>query len=293
MVKIAIIKENNVDFSLLTYEDIIGQQFELLIKENVEIQEIDNTNNETMMKNIIHYLNFDPEKICRTYKFHENENYIFYILYIAIEKDDECNNILGRYITENHEPITGNCILLKTSKNENYDITFEDIKFIFCSRFYHKAVIITPSNEIKETTYFLNPIENTEMTENNCRCMHIEFLNRIICVFLELRPSNDKFNKYGTLLCKRLKVHGNIIVSLMINYPAQEIIDITPELFKKILVVRSNTSTDDVSGLSNEVLETTFYDVLKKYNDKFKYQINETIPDDVINNVSLNSTLYV
>jgi len=292
MVKISIIKPNNFQFESLTYDDITTDKFANIIQENIEIKEIDSTSNETMMKDIIEYLNFDPDTLCRTHKCYEIPNFTFYLLYVAANNDKDSNNVFGRYISENHEPIIGNCIMLKTSQNVNHDITIKDITTIFRSRFYHKAVMVTPNNEMKEIEYFNNPIERTNMTEKNARCLHIEFLNRILCVFLEFEPTIDYYNQYATILCKRLKVHGNVVVSMMINYPSHEIIDLTPEILKNILVVRSNTSSDNVAGLSNEVMENNFYDVLKKYIQKYDNKINDGIPNDVINNVTLNSTLY-
>ena len=292
MVKIAVIKKNNFEFDSLTYDDITTDKFSKIIKENIILQEIDATTNDTIMKEIIDNLNFDPDKVCRTHKFYEIPEFSFYLLYVNATTEQENDNTFGRYISQNHEPINGNCVILKSNKTAIHDISYNEITTIFRSRFYHKAVLISPSNEMKEVVYFNNPIENTNMTEQKSRCIHIEFLNRILCVFLEFEPSIDYYNYYATILCKRLKVHGVVVVSMMINYPSQEIIDLTPEILKNILVVRSNTSTDNVAGLSNEVMEDNFFDVLKKYTEKYEHRINDGIPDDVKNNVTLNSTLY-
>lgn len=227
-------------------------------------------------------------------KCYETTKYTYFVIYHPINKEYEQTqntNFLGRYIIENHEPMEYKCIIIKTYNNENIDITFEDLCDIFKSRLIHRAIHIYPNNDIREITFVHNPIENTCLTEKNSRCVQIDFLNRCLCVFLEYEPSINYLNKYPTLLCKKLKIHGSVIISMLLKEPYIENVDLDKNTFKKILSIITNASSSQIDLPLERLKNENFYFLLDGAAKKFEYQINENIPPDVLDSVTMNSTL--
>lgn len=297
MLQIALIKPNTFMFENMSYNDISGNILETTLREFIEIINIDSSSNDEILKNIVEHVGLTTDETRQTYKCYETPTNCVYLMYVSTDEEtfkaDKSNNTncLARFLSENHEPVLGNCILLNTSITSNCDITFDDILRIVRSRVIHKAIILSPDGSIKETLYNTNPLENTHLKMENCRCFQVEFFNKVLCVFIEQEPFNKSTNKYATILCKRLRIHGDVVIGILTKYPATEIMDIDQNLFKKILCVRSNTSSKDVEGFSEEVLKGNFYSVLEKCVSKYGNSINDNIPDDVLNGQTMNSTL--
>lgn len=298
MIQIAAIRPNNFNFENTTYDDIKTSKLNDILRPYIDILKVEYNAENELLQNISQLFECTETNICRTNKCYEDHIHDVYLMYIA---DDEniinndkfkCDvNHLGRFMSEKHEPVLGRCILLNTRGSTNCDITFDMVIEIIRSKIFHRGIMVSPSGEIRETCFIQNPIENTHFTEKNSRCIHIEFLDRIICVFLECIPLTDKYNKLATILCKQFRIHGDIIVGLVMKYPAIEVIDIDMDMFNKILCIRSNTSTRDVDGFNGEPNKQNFYYVLDQYSQKFDNIINENIPDDVFNVPSMNVTL--
>lgn len=297
MLQIAVIKPNTFMFENMSYNDISGNMLETTLHKFIEIVKIDSSSNDEILKNIVEHVGLTTDETRRTYKCYESPTNCVYLMYVSsdeetfkVEKSKNANS-LARFLSENHEPVMGNCVILNTSITSNCDITFDDVLRIVRSRIIHKAITLSPNGSIKESLYNMNPIENTSLKEENCRCFQVEFFNKVLCVFIEPVPSIGGINKYATILCKKLRIHGDVVIGILTKYPATEIIDIDQDLFKKILCARSNTSSKDVEGFSEEVLKGNFYNVLEKCVCKYGNTINDNIPDDVMNGQSMNSTL--
>lgn len=301
MISVAVISDSNFSFDNISYNDIISDKFAQMLCNYIKIIQLPTENGE-IMKHIIPLMDCPDNTECRSYKCYESQKHSSFLLYATRKPTEDksetttnadvCNvNILGKFLSERHEDVLGKCVIVNSTDKNIYDVSYQQVVDIIRSRVVHKAVIVTPNDDVNEIIYTNLPIENSPLHEDNCRCIQVEFLNRIICIFLEHNPATDKFNKYATLICKRLKVHGNVVISMMTQYPFTELTDLTPEVFKKILCIRSNTSSSDVNGLSEKALQTNFYDVLEENMQKFHSEICETIPDDVINGQTMNSSL--
>lgn len=297
MLQIAVIKPNSFMFENMTYNDISGNALAIALQNLIEIVKIDSSSNDEILKNIVDNVGQSTDETRRTYKCYETPTNSVYLMYVSSDEETfkaektKHSNSLARFLSENHEPVMGKCVILNTSITENCDITFDYVLKIVRSRVIHKAITVSPSGSVTESLYNVNPIENTSFKEDNCRCFQVEFFNKVLCVFMERIPSNGSINKYATILCKKLRIHGDVVIGILTKYPATEIMDIDQDLFRKILCVRSNTSSKDVEGFSEEVLKGNFYNVLEKYVCQFNNIINENVPDDVMNGQSMNSTL--
>lgn len=291
MTSFAVISSAPFSFETIPYDDIIGEKFSQILMPYVRIITVNDGENK--MEYIIPYIGGKDENIHRSHKCFENFEYSTYLLYAnGTHICDEDANTIGRFLSERHENVIGNCVLINSTQEKMIPIKYEQIVDIIRSRIIHKAVLITPSDNIQEITYTSLPIENSPIRTENCRCVHIQFLTKVLCIFLEHEPIDDKINKFATIVCKKLKIHGNVVVSLLDNYPSVEVVDITKNIFNKILCVQSNTSIASENTLSDEAIQTSFFSVLQKYAEKYGNSVCENIPPDVINGNTMNSTLH-
>lgn len=294
MLQIAVIKPNKITFENITFDDVKSSKFVELLKPAIDIVNIDASSNDETMKNMIPYIGASADETRRTYKCYENKTQSVYLIYVASDEQSlelpETNRI-GRFLSEGHEPVVGSCVILNTDVSKNCDITFDNVIEIFRSRLVHTAIVLHTDGTISETEFNRLPIERTHMNENNCRCYQLEFLNKILCVFIEPVPQNGSVNKMATILCKRARIHGDIIVGMLTKYPTVEVIDIDADVFRKILCVRSNTSSTANDKFSEEALHNNFYNILDKYAHDFNNTVIETIPDDVMHGPAMNATL--
>lgn len=292
MIEVAIIKPNNFSFDEVSYEKLIDGTFNEFIGHYITIEKIESSSEEILMANIIRLISRSNDEVGRAYKCFESPNGCTYTFYVANTKNEEEGlNRIGSFLSERHEPVIGTCVLMNVTDTQNCDISKGHVFDIIRSRFIHKAIVITPNNEITETQYIKVPTENTHLMENSSRCYQVDFLNKIFCVFIEYSPEDNRFNKYATILCRRLKVHGDVVVAMLTKLPSTEVVDIRPDTFKKILCARSNMTTADSDKLAEEAIRNNFYSVLEKAYGKFNGTIIEGLPDDILNGQTLNSTL--
>jgi hypothetical protein len=298
MLQIAVIKPNAFTFDGITFDDIANNKFLEMLKPFVEIVKVDASTNDELLKNMVQYIGVSPDEIRRTHKCFESKTKCAYLMYVATdettlsssEQSHNANN-LGRFLSEGHEPVLGSCVILNTKITTNCDITFDGVAEIIRARVFHTAVMISPDGSIKKITFNRLPIEGTHLTENNSRCVQIDFLNKVLCVFLEYVPSDHRVNKIATILCKKMRIHGDVVIGMLTKYPSVEVIDVEPDTLKKILCIRSNLSSKNSEELSEEAMKSNFFSVLEKYAKQFDNVVNEIIPDDVLNGPSMNSTL--
>lgn len=295
MIKIGIIKPNKIDITELSYDNLNdNNKCDMFFKDYVEICELENTDNNKLLQQISEKLTIGENLTYRTYKCYETyDNTNYYIMYATTEENanikSENDNILGRYLSEKHESSFGNCVILKTNNNKNVDITTNEITKIIKSRFIHSAVMITVDDDYRDVTYTENPVENTEIKIDNCMCYPVDFIDKTICVFIEKNPTKLKFNKLATLLCKRLRVVGDVVISMMTTFPSNEINDLHVDDLKKIICVKSNISVNPSEMIDNP-LNVNFYKILNTLFEKYP-ELRDNIPDDVINGPTMNSTL--
>jgi len=309
--KLIRIMQNIFSFEEIPYENLMDGTFNKSLKPYIEIVDVNVINSENVinpedeqnniMKKIMDILNHSIGNTnCHVHKCYENFESCVYIFYIPSETTivGHENNI-GTFLSEKHEPVIGDCVILNTESklvdekfvSKNIDMTLTYLFEIIRSRFIHKAIIITPENEIKEHIFIDNPITNTFLLEKSSRCYHVNFMHKVFCVFMAYEPEDNKFNKFATIFCKRLKVHGGVIISMLSQLPFIEVNDLTETTFKKILCIRSNMSDTDINTKIDDAVKNNFYNLLDNAIIKFDNRIVETIPDDVLHGVTMNSTL--
>jgi hypothetical protein len=285
MLKIAIINPNMITFKTINVEnDNILQN---IVEKYVEIKSIKNSSEHELLSDIVTCLECCPSDECCSYKCYETETECIYSMYVTRKEiPSEKENIMGRFFSERHEPIFGKCILLNTSNNKNTDMSLDIVVKLLKSRFVHCALVVSPDDNIVCTSFSENPIDNTPLKFDNCRCIQIEIFDKMLCVFVENVPERKQLNRKATILCKNRKICGDVVVALLNCSPSVEVIDIDKNTFEKILCVRSNTSTTFIP-----TEQVNFYQSLNKYVEKYHNITIDTIPDDVMYGQTLNTTL--
>jgi len=292
---IAQIKPNTFSFDTMTNDDLVIKTLTLHLKPFVSLINISDDPKQ-IISDIIE--NIDPPsdgKSIQTHKCFETINNMIYMM--SCNADHTKPNLLCRYINEGFELTFGNCILINTTyennKSVNCDITLRDVVEIFRSKLVHTAVLVTPENTIQTIEYTSNPIDNSSLFNENCRCIHIEFLGKNIVVFMEMTPQKDYMNKYATIVGKKFKVHGDIVIAMVSQFPTIETSNIDESLFKKILTVMSEHSIKRELDINND-LEPTQMNFYRMLDERYRIctkGIYETIPDDVLHGPTYNSTL--
>ena len=124
---------------------------------------------------------------------------------------------------------------------------------------------------------------------------------------METHPTNNDINRKATIIERKLKIVGNVVIAMMTIEPHVEFQDLTIELFEKILAIMSDSSfsrqmsdSEDkniMSSSSQNTKVSNFYRILndryaqykKTHSDKFI----DIIPDDVLNGPIMNFTLNI
>lgn len=296
-IKIAIIRKNNVVFDKMTCEMIKGNYFNNIIAPYIDIINIELRDDNQILNKIIENIGYVSNDSYRSYKCYEDNDKMIYHVYVGTDNIGVSENMIGRFLSESHEPIIGNSALLCYKNMTLIDITFDDVIKTIRSRLIHNAVLIKTDNTIENVEYNEIPIENTHLTINNCRCVQFDFMSKVLCLFVqtfdnEHQNDDTQMNKYATILFKQLKIYGDVIVSMLTKIPSTEICDLSPDIMKKILCVRSNMGTEKIDACSDKSTRENFYDLINLASDAYGQNICEIIPDDIIKMPSLNSTLH-
>jgi hypothetical protein len=291
MLTIAKIKPSSFSFTELSYETI-DHDLSKLLKDYIDIVSIRGDTSENTMQDILEQLDLPANTMCHSYKCFEDSNKITYLLYCTDSKNP--TNYIGRFLSEKHEEVFGNCCILQTIDDidnnvVNCSITLDDVTKIIRRRFIHKAILLQPDGKMYEKVYTNNPIDiDPSFNENNCRCIHIEVLNKVLCMFIQCQPTIDSINEYATILGKKNRINGSVIISLLSQTPSVEIMDLTESLMMKILCAMSNHNISRTE--TNDDTSQNFYVNLERRVLKMDNKINSQIPDDVLSSHPLNST---
>jgi hypothetical protein len=327
---IAKIKPNNISFETIDDANMTHNNLPSYLAPYIEFVSISN-DNEKFMEDIARLIidtddtNTGPITI-QSYKCHESFDSMIYLVTVlnppksSSELEKQQQNMLCRYINECFSEVYGNCILFKLTCSSKVpraveqvtntqiqqpaqqptdiigtmsDITIRNIIDIYLSKLVHTAVMITPNNSISTISFSRIPIENSPIIEANCRCVNIEFLGKTIVMFMELNPTDDNINTYATIIGKKQKIMGNVVIALMSQVNTFENCNLDNELMHKILVVMSNHSISRELDLNDEFdpNKLNFYRLLDERYKKCSGDICENIPSDVLNGYTYNSTL--
>lgn len=310
---IAKIKPNSILFDNVSDADMTSEKLMLLISQYIEFVTVSDDNEkfmEDIAKLIIDTNARDAKGISesitiQSYKCYES---LDHMIHLVTNDFGGQENMLCRYINECFSEVYGNCILFKliypsttskqlTQHDDNIgimsDITIHDIIEIYLSKLTHTAIMITPNNSISTISFSRIPIENSPIIEANCRCVNIEFLGKTIVVFMELNPADDRINTYATIIGKKQKIMGNVVIALMSQVNTFENCNLDNDLMHKILVVMSNHSMNRELDLNDEFdpNKLNFYKLLDERYKKCSSDICENIPPDVLAGYTYNSTL--
>lgn len=292
MITVAKIKPNLFSFDGVDVETILSATFKDILKNYIDMITINYTSDTDLLFHFLQYIDKDMiSQSCGTHMCYETQTQLIYQLYKTVGDSTE-KNTLARFLSENHEDVFGNTIILGTQlidgKQTNVDMSYDMVVDIIRNKIVHKAILLKPDNSHKEIFFTKLPIENSPLIENNCRCIHIEFWGRVIALFMEMSPKKDIINTYATIIGKKLKIYGDVVITMLTTSPHVEVCNLTDELFDKLLVILSDHSISRTN--CNETTPSFLMNIQKTY-DKTSKTINISIPDDVFIGPTYNSTL--
>lgn len=293
---IAKIIPNNITFESMTDADITEQSLLKLVQQLITFERVPDESNE-MLQCIGELLDPPDDIRIRTSKCYESyDNMLFMMV---------CNHSVGqenkfcRYMSAGYVPVFGMCIMISTSYDKTgkiiyTDITAKQIVDMLLAKMVHTAIMITPNNTISTIPFSRLPIENSIITETNCRSIPIEFLGRNIVMFMEMQPTDDRLNLYATIIGKKQRVHGDVVITMISQYPMMETLSLNEDLFRKILLVMSNHQLSrKLTGIDNaDQNSSNFYHFLEGRFKQCNPNINTIVPDDVLRTQTYNSTLH-
>lgn len=308
---IAKIKPNSISFDNIDDTYMTNTNLTKYLAPYIEFESVSD-DNEKFMEDIAKLI-IDPDTVVTTdpitiqsYKCYESLDCMIYLVTTNLEGQLK-QNMLCRYVNECFNEVYGNCILFKltypvasaqpTKSSDSIevmsDIMIRDIVDIYLSKLVHTAIMITPNNSISTIEFTRLPIENSPIIEANCRCVNIEFLGKTIVIFMELSPTDDRINTYATIIGKKQKIMGNVVIALMSQVNTFENCNLNDELMHKILVVMSNHSISRELDLNDnfDPNKLNFYRLLDEHFKKCSGNICENIPPDVLAGYTYNSTL--
>lgn len=285
MLTVAKIHPTNFSFDEVSYEDI-DHNLSKLLKPFIDIVPIQATTQEETLQEILKHLDLPENSNCVSYMCNESDDKLTYLMYCVDNTNPK--NLIGRFLSEKHEEVFGNCIVLQTiNGTQNCNITLKEVTDIIRKRFIHKSVIIYPNRTIEERSFTNSPIDGVDFTEDNCRCIQIEFLEKALCLFVQRQPTIDCINEYATIIGKKTKIHGKVIITLLTQSPSVEIMDLTEELMHKILCAISDNSISR-NRTNDDKSENFFVNLERRY---MKHNnINLSIPPDIREGPCMNTT---
>lgn len=295
---VATIIPNNITFETMPDDDITEKNLTNIISKLISFVSV--PDNATEMFQAIGEL-IDPPDLddmrittAKCYETYDNMLFMMSCNYSARQDNKIC-----RYMSIGYKQVYGSSVFVTTSYDKTGKITYTDttiknIVNMLMAKMKHQAILITPDNHIQTLTFSRLPIENTTLTETNSRSIPIEFLGRNVVMFMEMTPTDDRFNLYATILGKKQRIHGDVVISMVSQYPMMETLHLSVDLFQKILVVMSHhdisrTLKQDDNADPNS---NNFYRFLEERFASCDKHLNTTIPDDVMRSQTYNSTLH-
>jgi hypothetical protein len=295
---VATIIPNDITFENMIDDDITNEKLTHLVSKLVTLIHVPDESTEMFQAigELIDPPDLDDVRICTAKCYESYDNMLFMM---SCNYTGRQENKLCRYMNVGYKQVYGTSVFAtigydKSGKIMYTNTTIRDIVNMLLAKMRHQAILITPDNHIQTLTFARLPIENTTLTETNSRSVPIEFLGRNIVMFMEMIPTDDRFNLYATILGKKQRVHGDVVISMVSQHPMMETLSLGEELFQKILVVMSHHDLCRTLKYDDNADPNTnnFYRFLEERYSSCDKQINTTVPDDVMRSQSYNSTLH-
>lgn len=196
-------------------------------------------------------------------------DYVYQAIFKSVAKDVNCsyisliedsNKIATQLIGEKHM-VDGNMIIIKRSIINNdfeyVDVTFDDVTDILKSRFFHTALITTPSptNSVEENSYVYNPLEiNFGQTHiDNVRYHEFKFLEYRLFFHVDTKAERTDLNKLASIIYGT-KIYGNTLISLSDNSDSSPVnLDLTKDIINMIVYITIHNK------LSNSFIDRKLY----------------------------------
>lgn len=292
---IGIIKPNQVTFNEWVLEDFKSTKFDEEIRKYIEVKTINYITREELLYAISSELEqFQGNKVGHTQKCYSSTKYLTYIMFSTSQEENRSCNTLGRYFTQDHEPLFGNSVILNTKKIDgkytNVDITMKKIIKILRNKFIKTSILITPSctriEQCQELTYVNHPMDGSNLV--NARCVVSELFNKNLIIFMEKEPEDDRMNPIATIIGKNRRIHGRVVLTMTDRDAYRNTNSISLELFKKMMYILCDHSISRILDI-DENDNTNFEELLDKL--KKTEEINLTIPDDIMNSATYNASL--
>lgn len=282
---ICIINANTLNMNDYMDEQLFSSLHEH-IKKIITFKEI--SSNEELIKTTVETLDLPTDIFGNTTRIYQTKNHIYEMLHLIHDKSFQRNdneNGVATWLMKDHEIIRGNILIVKTKMLKDKTcipskMTFKDLLKILHSKAIHRGIFVN-NNEITEYSYKISPIETITGTERtNLRSIEINYLDMLLIIFVELKPSNDNVNEYATMIMKNEIVYGRVFFSLA-SITRLERFDLTKKLFKQIIAIMSDstfttqiTTEEDVQDrLLNEKRMTT--NIYRIISDRYNKFINE------------------
>lgn len=310
MLTFALIKPNDLSFVDISNDKIMSKTFGNILRPHIEIISVDTTDTQILLQNIVEKIGMSPTDIGDSFLCFETHKYLYYLIYKNIQNNTQSDNLLGRLLSRDHCPIIGSCALIKTKLNDDNNTTsdninFDDVVELYTTKIIHKITVITENNILEEKYFSTSPLDQLKEFDNeNGRYVTTEFLGKTIYLFMQRHPTKCYLNRMATILYKKYKIIGDVVVAMITHDPIIEYNDVDIDLFKKIMAVMSCSSfsrtiseSEDVNGMVTDgtTKVTNFYKILNDRYNKYKTtnqdDFDDTIPDDVLHGPTLNETL--
>lgn len=265
---IAIIKENKVRLneSDKNEKNLTNDNLESLLEDYIEFKKV-SSNNE-MMEVIAKILDQTLNYHITTSTCYVDYDYVYQICHLE-SKDDKKVNYIARTLLSDEYYVVRDCIMLKAKLDNklnfvNDNITIEDIIDVYRKMHKHTGLKIFADGEIKETTYYHNPMDGlTPDDVKNLKFHEFQLAtNRVAQVFIEMEPRNNKFNELASIFYGQ-PIYGDVLVGIRnrgdnIFSSSTLYLDITKHYFHKLLCIRSVDDLkveDDASIIEKKQLE--------------------------------------
>ncbi len=316
MVKICIIKTNNVSYS--KHDNYLSrfslENIEDSIEDYIKVSSLENENDFSNL--VSHTINPPESSKLFTTTFFENEKNVYQIVHLATFDGSENNELnkkimekkyngLGTVLVNEIYKIYGNVIVIKSEiKNDDTtklaDLTIKEFFDIFRQKKVTKGVLIKPNNEINEIEYVGNPLSWLDTAEaHNFRYYEKEILGQIFMFFIQIKPKEKKINKYACELYGNTHlIYGDLFIAVKekpedIRQENDSYIHIDKNIILKLknLIINTEFSKDHEPFKFNPTSRKyeNFYTLLDKCDRHFSKQKEKKLidfPDE--NSRSLN-----
>jgi len=313
MKQVCIINPNEISYvdiiqpSRFTY-DILEDELE----DFIEFNSIEN--NDAFINLLQTKLDVPEGALINTTNIYESVDYVYQMCYISTynkefkELNDKIikkkKNGIGKIFINNEQDVYGKVIITKSRVTIDNNIiedtiTFKDIINTFRKKMVHIGVLIKTNGELLEKEFSNFPLFGFSNNVDGYKYFEIEFCNRIFMFFVEIQPTENKFNEFASVLYgKTTPIHGNVFLAIRIkpsDILTEGIIysDITIDLINKL--VKLIYHTDFIRDCEPEFFnhETQKYQNFYNMIERLYLQSDLTMPKKVFTygNKTLNETI--